>query len=167
MPPIQSAEAPASSVSRSQIAFVVAGIIILAFAGYWLSRQNLDTKPLQVEELEADAGVAELMRKIERTTRRDDIPSQSKPPNIVRQLKADKNDAIEAVATVRVIVKNGKALFSRARDGYIICSEQASCNVPITADVRVSRRGYRPQVLKAMDLNDRRSHSWEITLQRR
>ena len=65
------------------------------------------------------------------------------------------------------MVTNGKARFSRARDGHILCSEHAACDVPITADVRVSRRGYRPKVLKAMDLNDRRSNSWQISLQPR
>ena len=146
---------------------VVVGIIILVLAGYVLSTQDSDRKPLESLGLEADAGVAELMRKIERTTRRDDIPTQSAPPNIVRQLKLNKNDAIQATDTVRVLVTNGKARFSRAIDGQIICSEHAACDVAITADVRVSRRGYRPQVLKAMDLNDRRGNSWEITLQRR
>ena len=149
------------------MAFVV-GIIILVLAGYLMSTQDSDRKPVESTGLEADAGgMAELMRKIERTTRRDDIPTQSAPPNIVRQLKMNRNDAIEVTDTVRVLVTNGKARFSRARDGQIICSEHVACDVAITADVRVFRRGYRPQVLKAMDLNDRRGNSWEITLQRR
>ncbi|MGC6415632.1 MAG: serine/threonine-protein kinase [Bradymonadia bacterium] len=167
LPPMQSTVASGGAISRNQIMAVVVGIIILVLAGYVLSIQDSDRKPLESIGLEADAGVAELMRKIERTTRRDDIPTQSAPPNIVRQLKLNKNDAIQATDTVRVLVTNGKARFSRAIDGQIICSEHAACDVAITADVRVSRRGYRPQVLKAMDLNDRRGNSWEITLQRR
>ena len=88
----------------------VVGIIILVLAGY-CCRPRFRQKPGRVRA-GSGCGVAELMRKIERTT--ETTSRRSRHPEYVRQLKLNKNDAIQATDTVRVLVTNGKARFSRA-----------------------------------------------------